>query len=58
MGIDPSAVVDSDLRVHGIGNLRVVDASICPTLPSSNTNIPTIAIAEKGSDLLLDGAHA
>ncbi|MBI4190421.1 MAG: GMC family oxidoreductase N-terminal domain-containing protein [Betaproteobacteria bacterium] len=58
MGIDPSAVVDFNLRVHGITNLRVVDSSICPTIPSSNTNIPTIAIAEKGSDLLLAAASA
>ena len=53
MGIDDAAVVDPELRVRGIARLRVVDSSICPTLSSSNTNIPTIAIAEKGADLLL-----
>ncbi len=58
MGIDPSSVVDFNLRVNGIANLRVVDASICPTLPSSNTNVPTIAIAEKGAELLLAAASA
>jgi choline dehydrogenase len=56
MGVDPSAVVDPELKVRGIAGLRVVDSSICPTIPSSNTNIPTIAIAEKGADLLLGAA--
>ena len=55
--MDAAAVVDLELRVRGIGGLRVVDASVCPTLPSSNTNIPTIAIAEKGAELLLEGAR-
>lgn len=58
MGIDASAVVDPQLRIHGLEGLRVIDSSICPTLPASNTNIPTIAIAEKGSDLLLESARA
>ena len=57
MGVDASSVVDPELRVCGIGNLRVIDSSICPTIPSSNTNIPSIAIGEKGADLLL-AAHA
>lgn len=56
MGVDDHAVVDPALRVRGIGNLRVIDSSICPTLPSSNTNIPTVAIAEKGADLVLSSS--
>lgn len=49
---DPDAVVDPRLRVHGIANLRVIDASIMPTIVSGNTNAPTIMIGEKGSDLV------
>jgi len=58
MGVDPAAVVDPELRVHGIANLRVIDSAICPTIPASNTNIPSIAIGEKGADLLLASARA
>ena len=47
MGNDPMAVVDSDLNVHGIDQLQVVDASIMPTLISGNTNAPVMMIAEK-----------
>lgn len=49
---DPQSVVDAQLRVHGTENLRVVDASIMPTMPSANTNAATLMIAEKASDMI------
>jgi choline dehydrogenase len=51
---DRSAVVDHELRVHGIGGLRVIDASIMPTITSGNTNSPVLMIAEKGAGLVAD----
>jgi choline dehydrogenase len=53
---EPGAVVDSQLRVHGLQGLRVIDASIMPTIPRGNTNAPTIMIAERGADLIRGGA--
>jgi choline dehydrogenase len=53
MGSDPLAVVDSNLRVHGVTGLRVVDASIMPTLIGGHTHAPTVMIAEKAADLLV-----
>lgn len=53
MGADPLAVVDAQLRVHGLAGLRVVDASVMPHLPGGNTAIPVAMIAEKAADLTL-----
>ena len=56
MGSDPMAVVDDQLRVHGMQGLRVADASIMPTLTSGNTNAPSIMIGEKASRMMLAAA--
>ncbi len=56
MGADPDAVVDTELRVRGVEALRVVDASVMPTVPRGNTNAPTIALAERAADLIRYGA--
>jgi choline dehydrogenase len=53
MGQDPMAVVDDELRVHGVGRLRVIDASVFPRITSGNTNAPTYVIAEKGARAIL-----
>jgi choline dehydrogenase-like flavoprotein len=55
---DAGAVVDARLRVHGLSGLRVVDASVMPTITSGNTNTPTIMIAQKGADMLLADARS
>ena len=56
MGKGPNDVVDYNLKVFGIENLRVVDSSIMPCMPSSNTNAPSIVIGEKGADIILKNA--
>jgi choline dehydrogenase len=58
MGTDRDAVVDPQLRVCGISGLRVVDSSVFPTIPSSNTNAPTIALAERAAEIIANGNGA
>jgi len=57
LGSDPLAVVDERLRVHGLQGLRVIDASVMPTITSGNTNTPTIMIAAKGAAMVLEDAR-
>jgi len=58
MGSDAMAVVDDQLRIHGLERLRVIDASVMPTVTSTNTNAPTIMIAEKGAEMIRRAARA
>jgi choline dehydrogenase len=57
MGAAQDSVVDAKLRVHGVKKLRVIDASVMPTIPSSNTNAPSIMLGERGADLVLADAR-
>jgi choline dehydrogenase len=56
MGRPDDSVVDARLRVHGIQGLRVADASVMPTIPSSNTNAPSIMVGEKAADMIIEDA--
>ena len=57
MGKDQSSVVDEKLKVRRVDRLRVVDASIMPSITSGNTNTPTLMIGEKGSDLIIKASY-
>jgi choline dehydrogenase len=56
MGDHAMSVVDDQLRVHGLERLRVIDASVMPAVSSTNTNAPTIMIAEKGAAIIKEAA--
>lgn len=55
MGYDETSVVDAKLKVHGISGLRVIDSSVMPKIPGGQGAAPTVLIAEKGADYLLNG---
>jgi choline dehydrogenase len=58
IGVDAMAVVDPDLRVRGLKNLRVIDSSVFPTVPNGNLNAPTMMLAERGADLIKGATEA
>ena len=57
MGVDPMAVVDPELRLHGLAGLRIADASVMPTVVAGNTQAAVFMIAEKAADMLLQAAR-